>query len=1078
MAACTTPKADRRPHRAVIGEGLRRAPAMVLVAILVALAATAAEPEGPSPRFAPEDHVVVVLTDRTAREYSPGMPPTRDDLESAREVWVWAPGIPPHRVDPGHPDTSAPSAGQSLAVDFPQPVGRSDSRAVERWIIAAPAAMWEAIPEAMLPTYPVVGQESEVRIPIDSKTPWRLRALTSEAGTWWLEVAPGAVRAAVQPVLTENRTFQVDDVQGHPLSGARVSILTDHPERGEVKKLADFRSDDDGLVTMPRLPGGREATLLIAADGHPPASLQGGPSSWPARIVVPPGTRLSGRFVTPDDTPSVGVKVRARAWISDDLPLPISLWEVSDENGRWTFSALPRRRVELFATVAGAAPWNTLLDLREEARDLGEIVLAPAQRVEVTVSDDVGSPIQGAEISIAGNPTPVTTDADGRAVLGVASGRPSHLAVSATDHLTRESTLQPPLPQSVPLTLPRAFIVRGRFVTSDGAGVSDGSVRIVEGTEFRPEELAPGGELSLDLESGTATTLELFSPHTPVLRIEIAPGQPGEVRDLGDLVAPSGLEVTGRLLRADTGEPVAGARLWVPRPTKSGPLVSWMLQDLVVTHSAVDGTFVLSGTEVLPFDLTIEATGLARSRVPVVPQTGSQRVELGDVELSTGAELEVRLDEGSETAHDGEAMATVDLGGRRLPADLLRAAVVEGVAHISEVPEGRYTVAVSRGGVMLCEASVEISRDDDDAEVVCHAHGIPVSGRVEIGGRTIGPGSLIWMEPPTEEPIPEGVMRFGSGALRQSHAFIPRRPDVRVEVDDDGTFRTDRLQPGAWDVLWLPPDGPSIGPRTIQVPSDTDGLDLVLSFPALLIEGRVVNEEGQPVSQARIRVLSGEAFAISKQDGSFALAGLSPGVYELQARAAAQVSRPVEVTLEADQPADPVTLVLAAPRSNLSVEVTSEDGGTTAGALVFMQEEGKPLRILTADADGRADASLQPPFSPRLRVAAYVGGRWAFGAWHDVQAGSERTELEVSFPRDAGSLVLSSTETSGEPVITTESGWSLTALQAWLGVPLQVSPSSPLTLTGLPPGRYEVSVGQRRGSTEVETRKTAELEID
>ena len=63
--------------------------------------------------------------------------------------------------------------------------------------------------------------------------------------------------------------------------------------------------------------------------------------------------------------------------------------------------------------------------------------------------------------------------------------------------------------------------------------------------------------------------------------------------------------------------PISGARVWVPRPSAGGLLVSWATGNVAQTDSLEDGTFRLSGLTNDACTLRIEAPNAARTLVPL-----------------------------------------------------------------------------------------------------------------------------------------------------------------------------------------------------------------------------------------------------------------------------------------------------------------------------------------------------------------------------------------------------------------------------------------------------------------------------
>jgi hypothetical protein len=1009
--------------------------------------------------------------------------PSAPVASSGSHAWQWSRNLPPRKVSVADcsPDRAKglakKDATERLTVHL---AAAPDERDAPMQVIAAPQEMWEEVPETLLPHYPVAADTETVRIPVDAATPWRLRAIGERRGSWWLDVRPGASRALLTPHEASDVVWQVIGTDGAPLADTRLSVLATGPGPNEVRKLADFRTDDQGRARLRVLPDERPVQALASHDDHAPTIFGGFPAELAAAPWrLEPGSKVRGRFLSAEHLPQHGVRVRARGWLADDLPLPLVKWAVTGADGRWEIGALPRRRIELLAEADGHLPKIEVLDLEHADLDLGDLTLPQAAVIEVRVVDDLGVPLPGARLTTDRRTSPATTDEEGRGWLDVAADRPFDLTVEAVHHLPATRRLRPPFAERQEMVVDRGFVIRGRFVDSAGAPVGDGTGHLWRETRMQELDVQPDGSFEATLPPDEPLRLELASPRTATLTREVLPGARGEQRDLGELAAPPGLTVAGLLLRSDTAEPVAGARVWLPRPSDKGPLVAWMLEDLLETRSGADGRFELTGAPLVPLVLRIEAPGLARRTLTAIPEPGDRRLELGELELGPGATVIVKLveDEASEgPERPGEpASATLDLGGQRLPADQVGAPVVDGVAHIPRVPPGEVTITVSRGSAVLCEETVEVSDSEDRVSVTCRSRRLQVAGEVRVGGRPAGPGILSWT-PPSAAAMPEGILSYGTGALKRSRIFSASSPATTVEVDEDGRFASGELRPGRWEVLWHPASGPSAGPRPVEIP-DTERHTLSLEFPGLALSGVVVDTDGAPVSRARVRLVSGEAFTVADDEGTFTLGGLEPGVHLVQARTSTTSSAPLEIRVEPDHPPDPVELVIAEREPDLRLLVTL-DGVPAAGALVFLEEEGRPLRILTAAGDGRLAVELQSPASARVRTAVHAGGHWHLGGWRPRSAAGESDDEELAVSSERGSLAIVAAEAAGRPQILTADGWDFSALLSWLGSPPRLSPTSPLTVGGLPTGTYTVALGDRREAATVEAGEIVTIELD
>lgn len=985
---------------------------------------------------------------------------TPETLRGVEAAWLWTEQCPPRRLSGEELRRRFDEGGIAgcetdpgvLSVSLP-----GDGERAPGEVVAAPAAMWREVPEAWLPHWSVP-RRGPLTLPRTVAEPWRLRYLGRGMGTWARDVPAGRSTAALEPVAASDLAAQAISATGDEVVPEATLTLFEGVEGGaRPEVMSVHRADSKGFLRIPALPAERAATFVLGAAGHAPRAYRGRARDLPARLALAPAVSLRGRFLDPDGVPIRGVEVSVEGWVAEDVPLGFRRRSTSEEDGSWLLSDVPRRPALMSARRQGLAPFTRkfALDREEGMVEVGDVTLERGATLPVRVIDGEGVPVPGAQVSVERSPAPpVTMDERGVALLpGLVAGRALELSVSAPGFLARSVPVLVPWPEELQIGLTRGFTVRGRFVDPLGVPVVAGRVKVGTGSRFRYEDLSPDGGFDLLLEPLVEWSLELSSPSTRRRLVAVPAGRPGEVRELGDVMAQPGLAVFGTLLSAVDGAPVAGGRVWTPRASAGGGvLVSWLYDDLVEAESGEQGHFELAGLSPAPTRLYVEAPGFARTELEVAPEGDLLEIDAGLIELVPGATVLVTI-RGVEEA-ESELRAKLDLHGNWRPLDMMAARVIDEQAEFLNVPVGTARLLVEAGvDDLLCEREVTVEPGDDEVEVTCDARREAVAGQVTVGGVSAGPGLLTWSRG-DDGGDRESVIhnRETRGGLRQQSVVGGGRPEVLVEVSDDGTFRTDRLSPGRWTVTWRPASGASAPPRTVEVPAGPVR-DLTLAFPGHGLTGSVVDESGDPVGRAVVRELMSGTFTVSAADGSFRMTGLEPGPLRLQARDGARYSQVADVLLEADRAPDPIRLEISRRHpGSIPVRVWTEAGHPGDGAFLFVEGEGQGrVHLVTADPGGQAEVTVPAPYPPRLRVAVHHEGRWHFGGWLDWQAARQGVEVELA---PTGSLVVRSEEAAGPLRLTTGDGWDVGRLLGRLGTPPRVSPESPVSIGGLPEGSY------------------------
>ena len=938
-------------------------------------------------------------------------------------------------------------------------------------LVAAPEAMWTEVAEPLLPRFPI-GETGTVSLPWRSGVAWRLRLVGKGRGSWWQDLPAGRKAATLAHFPAADVTVTAVDEEGAPLTVVSIAVSERASRAGSARLLARYRTED-GTFALPALPDGHVLSLTATAPDRVPATFTGQTPDVPRRWTLERGARLAGRFVDSEGEPVPELRVVVSAWIGESTSRSHRETR-TDAEGRWRLDDLPPGDTLLLAGKPGFAPLTRNLVLPPEGDDLGDVRVEASAELTLRVRDGEGAPIAGAWAEIAAI-TPRQTDAGGVARLeGLQRRRPTEITVAAEGYLGRKVRVRPPLPETLDVTLEAGFVVAGAYVDAQGAALDGAAVTVRDGPRTESRPLAADGRFELTLAPGRGVELILASPSSRPTSRTIAAGGSGQRRELGVIVADEGRAVSGRLVRSADAAPVAGALVTAPRTGGLQALMERLQGDLVTAHSHADGRFLLRGLGPDALRVRIEAPALARKEITISAagtERGNHPLDLGEVGMTAGAEVQV-FAEGIDAAG---TLARLDLGNRWLETDMLTAPLGDdGWASFRHVPAGRATASVVRGRELLCEAEVEVA-DEEAVTVDCSRSGARVSGLVTVGGAPPDAGTLIWLPPAPELP---GLIVRHQPLLGQerAEAFGAGRPQVDVAVAPGGVFATAALRAGAWHVAFSSGQGWTTEAVTIVLP-DLEDVQVELEFPGLALAGRVVDAEGAGVAGARVRELASGVIATSGDDGRFRMLGLAAGTGYLKAYHEDRESAPVEVTLDPQRPGEQVVLELREARDEgLAVTVAGRDAEPLAGALVVVEAEAGPVRILTTREDGVATLALDPPYPERVRFAAFARGAWVLGGWIGWRQAREQPPVLALGP--TGVLVLETEALSGAPEVVSGEGWNVSLLLGRTGRLPDLAPGRPARLEGLPPGTYRILLGEVPRSATVDAGGETRVELD
>lgn len=617
-----------------------------------------------------------------------------------KAAWVWSGVRPPRREEPKDiGEQKPPGSSERLEVRVVRGPGSPSPPDLE--VVAAPLAMWREVPEHLLPRWSVPAN-GRLAVPRAPGERWRVRVVGPAEGSWWADVQPGLARVDLATVAAQGARLRVVDERGAPVVPVNGSTLEGAARQGANGLWALLRGEQ-GVLELPGLPDLGEITVTVVKPGYVPASASGRPSELPDRLRLSRGAALSGRIATAGGGPVADAVIEVETWSSPRVSQLYRMSTKSGADGAWALAGVPPGEVFLSARAPGFAVFGQQMEIPPGDTDLGVFTLPAGLTLAVAAVDELGSPVPAARIDAGAK---ISAEADSRGVAklsGVSRTAPLKLSATAAGHLPGKRQVNPPLPDQVRIELRRAFHVLGRFLEAPGVPAAGGLIQTAQASCTREGRLDERGGFELDVPPGEEVTVALRSPRTRELRLNLPAGVAGEVRDLGDLLPPEGLAVTGRVLRAAGGGPVPGARVWLPRPGAGGELFAWASRDVLETATGGDGRFRLAGLTPGPAVLRVDAPGFARASVNLaVEGSGSpenEPADAGDISLVGGATLHVVAPAAEVSAEPAEARA--DLRGNWIEPDMLTAPVRDGEATLHNVPPGPVLVTVLAGRKLL-----------------------------------------------------------------------------------------------------------------------------------------------------------------------------------------------------------------------------------------------------------------------------------------------------------------------------------------------------------------------------------------
>ncbi|MCY1040499.1 carboxypeptidase regulatory-like domain-containing protein [Corallococcus sp. bb12-1] len=574
----------------------------------------------------------------------------------------------------------------------------------------------------------------------------------------------------------------------------------------------------------------------------------------------------------------------------------------TDAQGRFALEGVPTGSYVLKASRTGYATVSQPVEVTEGNDTLLTLLLGRYRgRIEGQVRLSDSAPALGVAVALEGTDTATTTDSQGRFALeGVVTGTYSLVASKEGYTAVRQSVeVKATGSSSVTLSLTRHRGTLQGQVTLDGATQAPGVTVMLEGTSAVTTSTSQGRFTLGGVPTGTYVLVATKTGYTTVRQsVEVTQDATTTVTlplilSRGDLVgqvlleggvSPSGIALQLEGTATSTATDAEGRFTLPGVPTGSYALLATKA-DYTTTRQAVEVKEAASTSVTLT---------LARSR---------GRVEgvalLDDAQDPAGTQVSLRGLTG---------VTTTDAQGRF---------VLEGV------PTGSYLVDTVRAGYTSPQPLVQVQADATaSVSMTLERRYGSIQGRVTLEGRTNHSGVRIDLVGRTDS----------------------------VTTNASGSFQFTRLPPGDYSLQATLSPYETVNVSVSVALDDSRSTNITMSLLRGDVTGTVLLEEVAAGSLDGTEVtLTGTSLrATTQADGTFTLAGVPVGTYEVRASRSTHAEQRASVTVVAKQSVS-VSLQLSRLRGQVVGQVVLSDGGELSGITVFQSGLATPI---TPDAQG------------------------------------------------------------------------------------------------------------------------------
>lgn len=721
--------------------------------------------------------------------------------------------------------------------------------------------------------------------------------------------------------------------------------------------------------------------VLRGAEAPPAGPLSEGESPASA-----PGSTASLRLI-PAETLDTPVRIEARVGDApiatiEDAALPHSL-------------DLPRgTEVLVLVDVPGRARFARRIRVDEDAEL--RVPLGPGASLAGVVIDDLGEPIEGAQVTIeredgALPPWIGRSDEEGRFAFDTLHAGAHALRVAAVGHGSVARSGVEPDGESLRITLDRVGSIAGR-VQDESGQPQPGATVVIAGSGLWPalqvESDAEGRFVADGVPPGI---YEIRARHEALVAeprrgLEVSP----DTRAFLTFTLRPGAVLTGIVRDADTGDPVSGAEITAAAEALDAAPRAAVSRD--------DGTFRLAGLRQVVHRINVFAEGY----VPVAALEHSPGEPL-EVTLIPGGTLSGIVLDADHQPIEGATLEVLGESDDRQPVSMTGQRGFRSAVFASQLDPSGMALPVTQGPIPpipllplapAAELGLAVPTRPEERQIaLTHVtdeegrftiHGIP-PGHVQVVARAHGhapattarlyiaagstlddlelvlapAGTLLGRVIDGREDGVEGVL---------VEVISDREPHPRVTfTDETGHFTLDSVV-GELTVTARPNGRPAVRTRATVEPAGEAEVLLSLEGELHRLYGRTVDARGFPVGGAQVTIASLRASTphrttvFSADDGTFVADGLPSGPWRLDATAPSYAPSTVDVFDDDDEAQVPL-----ARGASVSGTVLDDFSGDGVGATVTLVRDDLPPERLRARADGEGAWSI-----PRARAATWT----------------------------------------------------------------------------------------------------------
>jgi protocatechuate 3,4-dioxygenase beta subunit len=853
---------------------------------------------------------------------------------------------------------------------------------------------------------------------------------------------------------------------------------------------------EDGRIDVPDLDLDTSYVGVVVAHGKAPAVTMFRDVSEPLTVQLADGLGVTGRVLDEEGEPFAGAKIDVLGQISELDSFRYNQRGRSSPNGEFALAGLLPGAVRVRACADGLACAEAIVELSEDAAsEPVTLQLIPGRDIVLVVENEIGEP--AADAILYFKDRVYQTDSNGELrVPGLSRGTTIPIKIFGTGFGFWEGSFATDR-ERVVITVPGGAIIERQVLSPSRFAADEVIVRWQAYTSTGRE--GKSGKGSWDAEHGIARasgleagtySLSVRLPGSATITSERVTVALGEELALAPIVPDRGLALAGRVLDAETLQPVPGARVKCEPGSPAVFRAPELLGDVPRTLTDADGMFLLEGLDPGTCRAIVSASGYATWRLDGV-EPDDVGYDIGDVELDAGMTIVGQVYDRMDRPVTGAVVEITEAAAYAYFAETKVRTDHDGYFRADRVPVGRWKVTATHGQETASETVEGDSRETVVADLMLG--GIRIEGEIWLGDDRAPGGTLVLTTEGAQAP---GVVVMMQRVTDDRQIFGIDQQPVQFTVGTDGRFFGSGLQAGQYWASYTPP-GSGAAPitKSLVVPQ-VETYRCAIQYADAAVEGYVVDDDHNPVAGAMVLASVGEnaqdVTAYTDGEGRFSVRGLEPGHLVLTAsHTDFAPSDPSELEIRDGSVEGPVVLELQ-PHDGASVLLAVNTlAGSAGGAPVYLV--GPETSTGFTDGGGLATFTGIPAGSYRPCGIAY-GGATGCGPNLMVDNGEQLQAqldlgqggyIDVYLDDDAAgfasskNVVVAAAKRGPRIRVTTADGVDLSSLLFMASPPQQMSGG--VRIGPLQPDDYIVTVttelGPRQGQVQVREGEGVSLDL-